>query len=776
MAGSGSSSAAEPPSDADERSPLLLSRTLSSSASSSPPRPAHSTLSPPTRPSYRQRALSRASGNPLPTSADYGTTSSDGGSPATGGGENGSLLTAEESIGPVSEQEQAEVAEHVKRIRRRSWIRRGLVCSLLFLLTAGIVLAIVLPLTIGRRGGKHGSGGGDNDGDNEGGGGGKGRKDTPDMTHLPPPKAGGRNPSYLVSGYNGAVASEEQRCSDIGVDILRENGTAVDAAIATALCVGVVNSFSSGIGGGGFMVIRPPSHPPRVALSWPEAYKAATNPRCTRAISIDFRETAPSLAHPDMFTAGARPDDPDWDPNRASKVGGLSIGVPGELRGFEKAYEACGGGVTWERIFRPAAQLARDFKVGKELHRRLNARWSGTNEGPTISEWIKDDDAFSEVFMRGGKRGKREEFLQEGDTVRREAYAWTLDKLGREGASAFYEGEIADAIVRTAQATGGILTHDDMKAYRAVVRPAEVATYRGRKYYTGSYPSGGPILQHLLNVLDGYENYAEEGRTGLGVHRFVEALKFAFAARTNVGDPPFINNDAKLAEIPTRKYADAVRANITDDRTHELSYYNPQFDILDDHGTTHLSVIDQWGGAVSLTTTVNLIFGSRVMDTKTGIILNDEMDDFSTPGLPDAFGLRPSPYNYPEGGKRPLSSTSPLIMDHPSSDEVYLALGGSGGSRIFGAVAQTLLNLDWGYDLANAVEQPRVHNQLLPAYVSIESTFRPDLLDDLKSRGHNTTLFDINLGIAEVQACMRDENGRFFATSDSRKNGVPAAF
>lgn len=640
---------------------------------------------------------------------------------------------------------------------------------LLFLLTAGVVLAIVLPLTIGRRG-SGGGGNRDNDGDDGNDGSDKGRKDTPDMTHLPPPKAGARNPSYLVSGSNGAVASEEQRCSDIGIDILRENGTAVDAAIATALCVGVVNSFSSGIGGGGFMVIRPPS------LLHSHAKVYSSNPRCTGPISIDFRETAPSLARPDMFTADARPDDPEWDPNRASKVGGLSVGVPGELRGFEAAYQACGGGVTWERIFRPAAELAREFKVGKELHRRLNARWSGTDEGPTISEWIKDDDAFSEVFMRGGKKGKRSEFLQEGDTVRREAYAWTLDKLGREGASAFYEGEIADAIVRAARTSGGILTHDDMKAYRAVVRPAEVATYRGRKYYTGSYPSGGPILQHLLNVLEGYDTFAEEGKTGLGVHRFVEALKFAFAARTNVGDPPFINNDAKLAEIPTRKYADAVRANITDDRTHKLSYYNPQFDILEDHGTTHLSVIDQWGGAVSLTTTVNLIFGSRVMDTKTGIILNDEMDDFSTPGLPDAFGLRPSPFNYPEGGKRPLSSTSPLIMDHPSSAEVYLALGGSGGSRIFGAVAQTLLNLDWGYDLANAVEQPRVHHQLLPAYVSIESTFRPDLVEALQSRGHNTTLFDINLGIAEVQACMRDENGRFFATSDSRKNGVPAAF
>lgn len=390
--------------------------------------------------------------------------------------------------------------------------------------------------------------------------------------------------------------------------VLRENGTAVDAAIATALCVGVVNSFSSGIGGGGFMVIRPPSLNSSISpsdASLPSAY--SSNPRCTHPMSIDFREAAPALARADMFTRDARPDDPEWNPARASKVGGLAVGVPGELRGFEAAYHACGGGVSWSRLFAPAAELAREFAVGKELSRRLNTRisqWTGGKGGPTLNEWIRDEADWAEVFMREhtGKDGRRDEFLREGDTVRRGAYGDTLERLGREGASAFYEGDIADALVETTRAAGGILTRDDMRSYRAVVRRAEEGVYRGRRYYTGSFPSGGPILRHLLNVLDGFDDFAEAGQTALTEHRFIEALKcasspsslsssrsdplprtyltrllpprrtVAFAARTSVGDPPFIHNDKRLAEIPTRKFANAVRANITDVRRARSSF------------------------------------------------------------------------------------------------------------------------------------------------------------------------------------------------------------
>ncbi|GAA5974498.1 hypothetical protein JCM11641_002057 [Rhodosporidiobolus odoratus] len=729
-----------PTSPHTERSPLLAPSSSSPSSAS------------PARPSYRQRALSRASGNPLPLVNGNGGPDS----PTLSSNGHGDL--------PYFN------ANDPDNLSKRKLLFRRLIFALLaFLLLAGIVLSIVLPLTIGRHGG----------------GGGKGNKgqDKPDYTKLPPPNQGGgeRNPAYMVSGYQGAVASEEGRCSQIGVDVLRENGTAVDAAIATALCIGVLNSFSSGIGGGGFMVIRPPSlttHSSSSAL--PHAY-SISNVNCTAPISIDFREAAPAVSFPFMFTPTSNLSHlfPLGDPALASKIGGLAVAVPGELRGFEAAYQTCGGGVPWSRLFEPAAELAREFEVGKELNRRLSGRFFP--QGPRGGEWMKEiqEEVYGDwrgVFMKEGGQ----EFRTFGDVVHRTEYADTLAAMGVHGADAFYKGEIAKALVETVRAAGGVVTLEDFAKYRAVVRKAEVGEYGGRKYYTGSYPGGGPVLRLLLNVLDGYKGYGEE-RTGLGVHRFVEALKFAFAARTEVGDPDFIDNAAKLKQIPTRKYADEVRRNITDDRTHPLPYYHPRFDIHTDHGTTHLSVIDRWGGAVSLTTTVNLVFGSRVMDRKTGIILNDEMDDFATPGVPDAFGLAPSPFNYPSPHKRPLSSTSPIIMDHPHSSSskdssVWLAMGGSGGSRIFGAVAQTLLNLDWRMDLSNAVEQPRVHHQLLPDYVSVESSYRPDLLDEMRDRGHNLTVFDINVGIAEVQAVVRDEKGKFFAASDSRKNGVPAAF
>ncbi|KDE06740.1 gamma-glutamyltransferase [Microbotryum lychnidis-dioicae p1A1 Lamole] len=622
----------------------------------------------------------------------------------------------------------------------RYWTRVAAGGLGLVLLVTGVVLIIL------RSEGKLGGSRGD-EGDSDGG-----PNDTPDYSRLPPAKPGLRNPNYLVSGRNGAVATEVDICSNIGVDVLKENGTATDAAIASAICIGVTNMFSAGIGGGGFMVIRPStSH-------------ANFNPRCTEPIAIDFRETAPSGSSATMFSP--RLDDPSFDAARASKIGGLAVGVPGELRGLEAAYERCGGGVTWERLFAPSVELARKSKVGRELARRLNAAPFG---GASMGAWMLEEEDWRAIFAPGG------ELLKEGEILRRKAYAETLETIGQQGAGVFYEGEFAESMVASVRAAGGILTVDDMRSYSAIVLPARQETYRNRTYYTGHYPSGGPIITHLLNILEGFPKYIDEGRTGLSTHRFVEALKFAFGARTEVGDPAYIKNSHRLSEIPTREYADRVRVNITDERTHTLEHYHPHFDIKEDHGTTHLSTVDRWGSSVSLTSTVNLIFGSRVMDKKTGVIMNDEMDDFATPGIQDAFGLRPSPFNYPAPGKRPLSSTAPMIMDSPDG-EVWLSLGGSGGSRIFGAVAQVLLNLDFGYDLGNAVEQSRVHDQLSPAYVSIESGFREDLIEVLKERGHNTTVFDVNLGIAEVQAVMRDSNGRFFATSDSRKNGIPAAY
>ena len=212
-----------------------------------------------------------------------------------------------------------------------------------------------------------------------------------------------------------------------------------------------------------------------------------------------------------------RPDDPDFDPARASRIGGLAIGVPGELRGLEAAYSACGGGVSWERLFAPSVILARESKVGKELSRRLNFKLFGSDKA--FSAWMLDEPDWAALFAPEGQ------LLEEGQILRREAYARTLERLGREGVESFYTGDMARSMVQTVQDAGGILTLEDFARYEAKVERAFEATYRNRTYYTTQYPSGGPIIANLLNTLETYEDYVEEGKNGLSTHRFVEALK-----------------------------------------------------------------------------------------------------------------------------------------------------------------------------------------------------------------------------------------------------------
>lgn len=548
--------------------------------------------------------------------------------------------------------------------------------------------------------------------------------------HSTAPSVG--NPAYLIIAEHGAVASENKRCSDVGVEVMKDGGNAVDAAIGAAFCIGVVNMFSSGIGGGGFMTVR---IPPRAPNTSSEVYV------------VDFRETAPAFSNTTMFSGNPL----------SAKYGGLSVAVPGEIRGFEEAHRRWGS-LPWNRLIQPSVDLAKQWTVDAELARRIQ----------TYSRPMLEKDDWRTIFAPNGKP------LVEGQTIRRVNYARTLSILASDGPDAFYKGPIADALVRKIQETGGIMTHADLEDYAVKVERALLGTYRDKKVYTSKAPTSGPVLLHMLNLIERFD-LAREGRTGLNVHRTVEAQKFGFAARTRIGDPAFaLNNSILVAEMPTKEFADLIAVNLTDDRTHSVEYYNPEFDIVTDHGTSHTSAIDNQGMAVSLTTTVNLVFGSLVLDPETGIILNDEMDDFSTPGFPNKFGLWPSPYNYPEPGKRPLSSIAPTIMEH-ADGSFYLAVGGSGGSRIFPSIFQVVLNLDWGLDVSEAIEYGRVHDQLLPAEVEVDDTLPNDLVGFLRDRGHNVTVKPISRVAAVVQAVLQ-EDGVIFAASDSRKNGIAAGY
>ncbi|KAG8691382.1 hypothetical protein FRC11_004495 [Ceratobasidium sp. 423] len=437
-----------------------------------------------------------------------------------------------------------------------------------------------------------------------------------------------------------------------------------------------------------------------------------------------------------------------------SKFGGLSVAVPGEIRGLHAAHSQFGR-LPWSRLFEPSIQLANGgWKVTAELDRRIRLFGKG---------WMENDKDWSPIFAPGGK------LLKQGDWIKRANFSYTLSSIANEGPDAFYKAT-----------TGGIMTLQDLESYQVVQQPALKSTYQGRHVYTAHAPSSGPVLIHVLNALERFgsgpnvhDQAAMKKEGGLWWHRVTEALKFGSAARTRLGDPSFGNNHKLMAEIPTKEFGSNASGRITDDTTHTPDYYKPIYDVQIDHGTTHTSAADAEGFAIALTSSVNLIWGSRVMDPATGVILNDVMDDFSTPGLPNTFGLWPSPWNYPEVGKRQVSSMAPTIMEH-ASGKLYLTLGGSGGSRIFGAIAQTILNLDRGMNISGAIEAPRVHDQLFPTVVSIESEFGEREIEGLQQRGHNTSVFDINLGVAEIQAVTLDEDGHIFAASDSRKNGIAA--
>ncbi|PFH47245.1 hypothetical protein AMATHDRAFT_6968 [Amanita thiersii Skay4041] len=532
-----------------------------------------------------------------------------------------------------------------------------------------------------------------------------------------------------IQARHGAVASENQRCSLIGVDILKAGGNAVDATIGATLCVGVVNMFSSGIGGGGYITVR---IPPSAGQNHSEAW------------TIDFRETAPALANKTMFVAN----------NESSMYGGLAVGVPGELKGLEEAHRRWGR-LPWARLVQPSVLLAQGWKVDHELGRRI----------PLYADLMLNNPDWRSIFAPQGV------LLKEGDPIQRVNLSRTLAIIAAQGTDPFYKGSIGHSIVAKARSTGGVLSKADLENYSVIVTRALEGTYNGQRIMTTHAPTSGPALLHMFNLL---EHFNMTVRDGLSTHRLVEAIKYGFAARTKICDPASDDDSDRIAQISTKQYAAQIVGNITD-TAHPPDYYDPAYDVRPDHGTSHVSVIDKDGMAVGLTSTVNLVFGSQVLDPFTGIILNDEMDDFTVPGRPNSAGMWPSPYNYPEPNKRPLSSITPIIVEHPNGT-LYVSIGGAGGTRIFGSVFQTFLNLNhWGLDVGQAIEFGRMHSPLYPSIVEVDSTYPPELVNDLKARGHNVTVADIHRTAAAVEGAMK-QGEMLYAASDPRKSGMAAGY
>ncbi|KAJ2587496.1 hypothetical protein IWW49_003444 [Coemansia sp. RSA 1797] len=539
--------------------------------------------------------------------------------------------------------------------------------------------------------------------------------------------SGNETHSTLITARKGAVATDEPRCSAIGADVLREGGNAVDAAVASTLCIGVLQAHSSGIGGGGFMLVRP-SHNKRPLL-------------------IDFRETAAQAATSDMFVSNIT----------NASVGPLASGVPGEIAGLYSAHSRFGK-LPWHRLFEPAIALARDgFALSSVVHYNLER----------IKDVVLNSPGFNTTYTDGHGN-----LLKVGDKVRRPELADTLEEIARDGPNAFYKGRIAKSLVKTVQERGGILTTDDFALYKAVERTPIETYYHGRRVITGSAPTSGSVLLNILNVVEGF-TLALDGPTATNYHRIVEAMKFGAAQRTLLGDPSFVDIAANLTRQISKEFASEIRANISDTQTFDVSHYDPEYDVLNNHGTTHLSIVDKDEMAVALTSTINLEFGSRIMDPSTGIILNDEMDDFSTTNQTNGFGLRPSPNNKIVPRKRPLSSTSATIIEN--NGHVELVIGGSGGSRILTAVLQVIINvLDFDMRLDQAVDAPRLHHQLLPHELGVDPLFPACITHQLAALGH--VIVPHGHGKSVVQAVQRLPDGLMHAVSDARKHGLAAGY
>ncbi len=541
---------------------------------------------------------------------------------------------------------------------------------------------------------------------------------------------------------HGMVASDSQLASQAGARVLAAGGNAADAACATALALGVVTPFASGLGGGGFALI----------------YSAKTG----KVEALDFRETAPAALRPELFLREGKID------RSLSVRGGLAVGVPGEPAGLAELVRRWGRR-SFARCIEPAEALARGFPASAWLVEHV------------VGDLKQDPSEAGSFLPRvlARKRGSSAD-MRAGDLVRRPELANTLGRLRREGAAAFYRGEIASAIVTAVQGAGGVLDRKDLASYAPVERTPLVTTFRGRRIFALPPPSaGGVVMFEVLGI------FSERMKTWNPVpagpqdpsylHLLVEALKHGFADRSRLlGDPDFVS--LPLSHLLDASYHRELQARLRPDGilaperygTTEPSAAAPARDA----GTAHISVVDSEGNAVALSSTINLEFGAHLLAGRTGVLLNDEMDDFSlAPGVPDAFGLVAGGGNRLAPGKRPLSSMSPTIV--VGDDGVEMVLGAAGGPTIISSTIQVMLDaLLFGMDPEAAQAAPRVHHQWSPDVLQYEPGLPASVVGALRAKGHRLEARD---KIGKVNLVVRSKAG-LEAAGDPRSGGAPAGY
>lgn len=500
-----------------------------------------------------------------------------------------------------------------------------------------------------------------------------------------------------VQARNGMVVAQERRAARIGVTILDRGGNAVDAAVAVGFALAVTYPRAGNIGGGGFMVI----------------HLAKEN----RDTTIDYRETAPAAATETMFLDETGNPDP-----KKSRDSGLAIGVPGTVAGLTLALDKYGSGkFSLADLLAPAIDLAtKGFRIDDDLADSL----------PRAAKRLARWPASASIFLNGGQARRT------GDRLIQYDLADTLRAIAQDGPRAFYQGRIAARIVRAVREAGGIMTAGDLENYRAVERAPVTGSYRGYSIVSMPPPSsGGLSLIEMLNILEGYD-LRRLGRGEEALHYFIEAMKRAYADRAvYLGDPAEVKIPS--AGLVSKAYAASLRAGIGEKATPAADIRAGKPADFEGKNTTHFSVIDRDGNAVSNTYTLNFSYGVGLVADGTGVLLNNELDDFTAkPGASNAYGLVGYTANLPGPGKRPLSSMTPAIV--LKDGKPVLVTGSPGGSRIITAVLQVITNvIDFDMSMAEAVSAPRLHHQWQPDQTYVEPGFDAGLLAALKARGHH---------------------------------------
>lgn len=542
-----------------------------------------------------------------------------------------------------------------------------------------------------------------------------------------------------VRGLHAMVASQHELASRIGADVMKRGGNAVDAAIAVGIALAVVYPEAGNIGGGGFMLIRDA--------------KGATH-------AIDYREMAPKVANRDVFV--------DKDGNLIRGEGGSTIGyrasgVPGTLAGFDLAFRKYGSGkVKWADLVRPARLIAEN---GYVLSHRLAQLFKSSKEN-----LAKYEDS-NRIFLNNGK------YFEEGDLFRQPDLAKTLSRIERLGAREFYTGQTAKMIAEDMKAHNGLITLEDLNSYMAKERIPLKGSYRGYEIISMPPPSsGGIVMMQVLNMLEAYDIRKMQPNSAAKFHVFAEASRRAFADRAEfMGDPDFAK--VPLERLIDKQYA-ATRGSSIDlakaSDSREVGHGDiPAAESMD---TTHFTVAGPDGTVVTNTYTINDLYGSRVTAKGTGVLLNDEMDDFAArPGKPNLFGLVQGEKNKVEPGKRPLSSMTPTIVLRRDGS-VWFALGARGGPRIISAVMQSVINvIDHDMDIQEAIDAPRVHHQWLPDELLYEPFgLSPDTLSILSGYGHKFAASPGN--VASATGIMIDEKGVRLGAVDSRSDGLAVGY